>query len=106
VLGVLIAGEGSNEAFSKIVATMPTHEGPAVKADPSIDLKELLPSKLGYYRYEGSLTTPPCTEIVDWLVLVDHVTVASNDVVAFAKLYPNNARPVQTDNRRFVLRSN
>ena len=95
VLGVLIAGEGSNEAFSKIVATMPAHEGPAVKADPSINPKALLPSKLGYYRYEGSLTTPPCSEIVDWLVLADHVTVASDDIVAFAKLYPNNARPAQ-----------
>jgi carbonic anhydrase len=106
VLGVLIAGEGSNAAFSKIVATMPDHEGPAVKADASINPKALLPSKLGYYRYEGSLTTPPCSEIVDWLVLADYVTVASEDILAFAKLYPNNARPVQTDNRRFVLRSN
>lgn len=106
VLGVLIAGEGSNEAFSKIIASMPAEEGPAVKADASINPKALLPAKLGYYRYEGSLTTPPCSEIVDWLVLADYVTVSTDDILAFAKLYPNNARPPQSDNRRFVLRSN
>ena len=105
VLGVLIAGGGSNEAFSKIIATMPAEHGPAVPADASINPKALLPAKLGYYRYQGSLTTPPCTEIVDWLLLTDYITVSTEDILAFAKLYPMNARPVQSDNRRFVLRS-
>ena len=58
-----------------------------------------------YYRYEGSLTTPPCTERVDWLVLVDPIEVAGADISKFARLYPMNARPVQGRNRRFVLRS-
>lgn len=106
VLGVLIAGGGSHETFSKIIASMPAEEGPAVKADPTINPQALLPAKLGYYRYEGSLTTPPCTEIVDWLLLTDYITVSTEDILAFAKLYPMNARPVQSDNRRFVLRSN
>ena len=53
----------------------------------------------------GSLTTPPCAEIVEWLVLTDPIAVAEADVATFAKLYPLNARPVQKDNRRYVLQS-
>ena len=105
VVGVLMAEGERNEAFSRIVKTMPATEGPAVKADPKINPHGLLPHKLGYYRYSGSLTTPPCSEIVEWVLLADPIHVAAADVEAFAKLYPMNARPVQKDHRRFVLRS-
>ena len=101
---MLLATGIPNAAFSKIVATMPATEGPAVTADATIDVNTLLPAKLGYYRYPGSLTTPLCAEIVEWLLLTDPVEVAEADVAGFAKLYPMNARPVQT-NRRYVLQS-
>ncbi len=105
VIGVLMATGRANAVFNKIVSTMPDKEGPAVKADPAINPNGLLPAKLGYYRYSGSLTTPPCSETVDWLLLTDPIQVADADVARFAKLYPMNARPVQKANRRFVLRS-
>jgi carbonic anhydrase len=63
----------------------------------------LLPAGRNHYRYAGSLTTPPCSETVDWLVLADAIEVAAADVERFAKLYPMNARPVQPRNRRFLL---
>ncbi len=106
VVGVMLAEGKTNAAFGKIIATMPTKEGPAVKADPAINPNGLLPAKLGYYRYPGSLTTPPCSEVVEWLVLTEPMQVAVADVAGFAKLYPMNARPAQKDNRRYVLRSN
>ncbi len=106
VIGVLMATGRPNAAFSRIVLTMPATEGPAVKADPRINPHGLLPARLGYYRYSGSLTTPPCSEIVEWLVLTAPIQVAAADVAAFARLYPMNARPVQQDNRRYVLQSN
>lgn len=105
VIGVLMATGAANPAFAKIVATMPKSEGPAVKADAGIDPAALLPAKFGYYRYPGSLTTPPCSEIVEWVLLTDPIEVAETDVAAFAKLYPLNARPAQKDNRRYVLQS-
>lgn len=105
VVGVLMTTGRANPVFSRIVATMPREAGPAVKADAAIDPNRLLPARHGYYGYAGSLTTPPCSEVVSWMLLTDPITVASADVDAFAKLYPMNARPVQKPNRRYVLRS-
>ena len=105
VIGALMTAGKANATFGKIVATMPAHEGAPVKADAAIDPNRLLPTLRGYYRYAGSLTTPPCSEVVNWLVLREPIQVAQADIDAFAKLYPMNARPVQKDNRRFVLSS-
>ena len=105
VIGVLMTAGKANPAFAKIVQTMPTSEGPAVKADAGIDPNAFLPARRNYYSYAGSLTTPPCAETVAWMLLAEPIQVAEADVAAFAKLYPMNARPVQKDFRRFVLRS-
>ena len=105
VVGALMTAGRPNAAFNKIVTTMPAQAGAPVKAAAGIDPNRLLPAQRGYYRYSGSLTTPPCSEVVDWLLLREPVQVAKADIDAFAKLYPMNARPVQKDNRRFVLMS-
>jgi carbonic anhydrase len=106
VIGVLMTAGRPNAAFHKIVTTMPAVAGPAVKADASINPGALLPAHRSYYRYAGSLTTPPCSEVVNWLLLTTPIEVAEADIAAFAKLYAMNARPAQKQNRRFVLRSN
>ena len=105
VVGVLIVPGKKNAVFGKIVSTMPQQAGTPVSADPGIDLSRLLPAERGYYHYEGSLTTPPCSQSVDWIVLARHIEVAETDIARFAKLYPMNARPVQKIDRRFILKS-
>jgi carbonic anhydrase len=105
VVGVFIVPGEPNAVFKKIVSTMPQEEGPPVPADPAIDPNGLLPAQRAYCHYEGSLTTPPCSEIVDWLALAHGIEVAEGDIARFAKLYPMNARPVQDRNRRFILSS-
>ena len=105
VVGALMVAGKPNLVFRKIIATMPTHEGEPVKADQAINPNGLLPRRLAYYRYAGSLTTPPCSETVEWLLLADPIQVADADIAGFAKLYAMNARPVQNANRRAVLRS-
>jgi carbonic anhydrase len=69
----------------------------------SIDATNLLPANRGYYTFEGSLTTPPCSEGVRWFVLRGHTTISKSEITAFGKLYPMNARPVQPLNGREVM---
>ena len=105
VVGVLMTAGKANATFGKIAAAMPAHHGEPVKAPAGIDPNKLLPGKRDYYRYEGSLTTPPCSEVVNWLLLREPLQVAQKDIDAFAKLFPMNARPVQKMDRRFLLMS-
>lgn len=72
---------------------------------PTLDLTAILPESRDYFRYEGSLTTPPCSETVDWALLAGAITVSDAQIEAFARLHPGNTRPLQPLNRRFLLRS-
>ena len=73
--------------------------------DVAIDLNQLLPEKKGYYTYMGSLTEPPCSEGVLWLVMKDQVQVSADQIAIFGRLYRNNARPVQPLNGRLIKES-
>ena len=106
VVGVLLVPGKSNPVFKTIMATMPPQEGAPVQADPKIEPVRLLPSQRAYFHYEGSLTTPPCSETVEWIVLAHPIEVDQADIVRFGKLYPMNARPLQKRDRRFILSSN
>ncbi len=63
----------------------------------------LLPTSSAAFRYAGSLTTPPCSEVVAWIVLKEPVIASVDQIAAFAKLFRNNFRPAQLLNRRFIL---
>lgn len=68
----------------------------------SVNLADLLPVTKSYYTFAGSLTTPPCSEGVRWFVLQTPVEISSAQLAAFARLYPNNARPIQPTNGRKI----
>ena len=105
VVAVLIVPGKPNAVFKKIAATMPPEEGAPIPADPAVDPNRLLPSQRTYFHYEGSLTTPPCSQTVDWIVLTHPIEVDETDIGRFAELYPMNARPIQKRDRRFILSS-
>jgi len=67
-----------------------------------IDVNELLPKVRGYYTFEGSLTTPPCTENVTWFVLKQPVPISAYEVAVFTRMYRHNARPTQPLHERVV----
>ena len=83
---------------------MPKKEG-KTRIDEAIDATPLLPAVRPYYRYEGSLTTTPCSETVMWTVFAEPVEVSQAQIDAFAAIFPMNARPAQKLNRRFLLGS-
>lgn len=71
----------------------------------AIDLGQLLPGERGYYTYMGSLTTPPCTEGVQWLVMKQPVAMSAAQIEIFTRFYRHNARPVQPTNGRLIKES-
>ena len=76
-----------------------------VLPDVAIDLDRLLPRDRAYYTYMGSLTTPPCTEGVLWMVLKQPLQVAGEQVAIFSRVFRNNARPVQPHHGRLIKES-
>jgi carbonic anhydrase len=71
----------------------------------AIDLNQLLPEKKQHFAYMGSLTTPPCTEGVLWLVMKNPVQVSAEQIAIFSRLYQNNARPLQPSFGRLIKES-
>jgi carbonic anhydrase len=70
-----------------------------------IDVGKLLPVDRGYYTFSGSLTTPPCSEEVTWIVLKRPVTISAEEINQFSQLYRDDARPTQPLYDRVVLKS-
>jgi len=78
---------------------------PVTKSEINIDPAALLPATRDYFTYTGSLTTPPCSEGVLWLVLKTPTQVSKEQVAGFGKIYRNNARPIQPGNGRIIKES-
>jgi carbonic anhydrase len=70
-----------------------------------IDPKDFLPEDTSYFAYKGSLTTPPCSEGVQWLVVRKSIKASSKQIDAFARIYHNNARPPQPLYGRTIMKS-
>lgn len=101
VVAVLLDPGTANSLINKVWTYMPLDAGDKVRMPAGLlDLSELLPKDQRYYQFLGSLTTPPCTEGVLWLVLKQPTTVSPEQIKLFSQLYPRNARPVQPVNGR------
>jgi len=101
VIGVLFKTGKENAALKDIFAKLPAKEGKAPLA-ANFDTASLLPKSLAYYSFNGSLTTPPCSEGVAWHVLKEPVEISAAQVAQFTKIFKMNARPVQPLGSRTV----
>jgi len=106
VIAVPLNRGADNKLIDTLWANLPKEKGKEKEAAAvTINVEDLLPAKRGYYDFEGSLTTPPCSEGVRWMVLKDSSSISGKELAAFSKLYPMNARPVQALNGREVQSS-
>ncbi len=106
VLGVFISQGAENNFLVPIWENMPTKAGPEIRQPSTIiSPARLLPTDRTYYRYLGSLTTPPCSEKVIWSIYQTPVSASKAQIEKFAAIFPMNARPLQSLNRRFLLKS-
>lgn len=106
VLAVFMKEGSENQALKPVWDFLPTEEGPEeVIEDVIVPINQILPIDRSHYRYFGSLTTPPCSETVHWVVFQQPVEISTAQAQQFARVFSWNARPTQPINRRFVLQS-
>ena len=105
VIAVMFKAGEKNAELEKAWAHMPENEGEKVALPKSVDANILLPHDHDYYRFSGSLTTPPCSEGVWWLVMKYFDTASKEQIDRFTHTmhHPNN-RPVQPANARSILK--
>ncbi|GAA3502248.1 carbonic anhydrase family protein [Streptomyces prasinosporus] len=102
VLAVLMRERKGHSAFTDLWKHLPAAEGGHSRITRPLDPARFLPGDRDQYRYEGSLTTPPCTEGVRWTVLEKRVGVTPRQVAAYRELFPRSNRPVQPRNDREI----
>ncbi|MFQ5736076.1 MAG: carbonic anhydrase [Thermodesulfobacteriota bacterium] len=103
VVGVLIEKGAANPAFNDVWAHLPKHAGHKESVAASVNVDDLLPKDRSSYRYSGSLTTPPCSEHVSWIVLKTPVELSAAQVDKLHAILKDNNRPVQPVNTRKVV---
>jgi carbonic anhydrase len=101
VIGVLMQAGAANAALTPFWQYTPAEEG-VLAMGSRINLNNLLPADGRYYSYSGSLTTPPCTEDVNWIVMKTPVEVSQEQIDYHYALFGDTARPVQSLNGRLI----
>jgi carbonic anhydrase len=105
VIAVLLDEGSENPTLQSIWNNMPLEASSEVLAGDVIEPMRLMPDNRAYWTYMGSLTTPPCTENVLWMVMKNPQQVSPEQIGIFARLYKNNARPIQPSNGRLIKES-
>ncbi|MCP4406240.1 MAG: carbonic anhydrase family protein [Gammaproteobacteria bacterium] len=105
VIAIMFSEGENNAAIGKLWSSMPEHAGDKQSLKGKVSAIDLLPKDHDYYRFNGSLTTPPCTEGVRWLVMKNPVNVSKEQVKTFSDIMHHaNNRPIQGTFARPVLK--
>lgn len=103
VVGLFIENGEMNSVLSDIWALLPKEVTESyIAVDDPINLVNLLPAQLNIFQYIGSLTTPPCTEGVQWYIIEQPIQMSSEQILQFTNIFSNNSRPIQSINDRKV----
>ena len=106
VVAVLLERGSAHPLVQNIWNNLPLEKGEDVAARTMLDLNALLPVERSYFTYMGSLTTPPCSEGVLWMVMKTPMPMSTEQIGIFSRLYPMNARPIQSVAGRLIKESN
>jgi carbonic anhydrase len=106
VVGVLATVGDYNLAAREIWDRLPA-QAHTKSADTRalINARDLLPDETKYFRYSGSLTTPPCSEKVNWVVLQKPIYFSDTQISKLHRIIGRNARPARARNSRYLLQS-
>ena len=106
VLAVFFEESATDNAFlAKVFNNIPTPQQQQVQTQELLSLGDILPTDPHYYSYLGSLTTPPCTAGVDWVIFQQPMTLSTAQLAQFTSRYPNNARPTQPLKTRVIYQN-
>jgi carbonic anhydrase len=105
VIGQIYKLGKENEFLKAFDQMLPRHEGEHSTSEMEINVDEAFKDGPGYFTYPGSLTTPPCSPIVNWIVLKKRATMSEEQLNRFVSILGNNFRPVQPLNGRTVRAS-
>jgi carbonic anhydrase len=104
VVGVFFQSGSQNAELDKLWRQLPEKAGEQkTLADTSLSAANLLPQDRSYAHFNGSLTTPPCSENVNWFVIREPLQASAEQISRISTIMGHNARPVQNLNKRFVL---
>ena len=104
VIAVMFKEGKANPALAKLWLEMPKKEGEPVALKTRVIPSELIPENRAYYRFTGSLTTPPCSEGVRWILMKTPMTASKEQIETFEQaIHHTNNRPVQALNGRLVV---
>lgn len=106
VVAVLIERGGAHPVVQQVWNSLPLEKNDTMVGPAPLNPALLLPQDKRYYTYMGSLTTPPCSEGVLWMVMKQPVSLSDEQLAIFARLYPMNARPIQSVAGRLIKESN
>ncbi|WP_130617451.1 carbonic anhydrase [Dyella amyloliquefaciens] len=105
VVGVMVKLGDENPTLAPVFRSLPPASSRAsvtAAAPIPVDLASVLPKNHEAYVYNGSLTTPPCTEGVRWVVLSHPIEMSKDQVASFSRMFPDNHRPLQKVNGREI----
>lgn len=105
VVAVLLERGSAQSLVQTVWNNLPLEKEEEQVVSVPIDLNQLLPTERGYFTYMGSLTTPPCSEGVLWMVMKRPVSISAEQLAIFGRLYPMNARPLQAASGRLIKES-
>jgi len=105
-VAVLLRAGVENPFMARLLPRIPAKaDGDHLVAGATIDASGLLPTERRYFRYLGSLTAPPCTEGVDWIVMKQPIEISAAQLAQYRRRFSDNMRAAQPLNGRVVLES-